>query len=224
MYFNNKEEVIEFLETEKKINPKTKRKIVTNGKIYLNIMQEINTYYPELFLDSNNSIPINMEKVIEKAKPLKYIDSDKIMTSNKVDGISNLYEYEDFIYQGPFTNKTRLRFLKTVSLKYTRYILSFEILKDKYKNYWIKMKKINGEISRIEDFMTNIDLLKELVILDYCNVNLTDKHIINGDQIYIINIFNTKEERNENIEKVCKQYQTEVLEEINELKCKYDEI
>ena len=54
MYFNNLEEVKNFLKSEIKINPKTGRKISNNGKIYKNIMKKIENDWNEIYKESIN--------------------------------------------------------------------------------------------------------------------------------------------------------------------------
>jgi hypothetical protein len=187
MYFNNKEEVIKFLEDEKKVNPKTNRKIIINGKVYCNIMQEINKNYPELFSESNNCEPKNVEKKISYAKPLKIIDSN-IINSSKFLNFENIYEYEGYLYQGPFINKTRLKLIKICICRYTKYVINFEILKDNNKNYWIKMKKMDGKCEIIDiEKQENADIIKDTIIMNECKIDNNKIYIFNENIMININ-------------------------------------
>jgi serine/threonine protein kinase len=68
MYFNDIQTAKQFLDSDIKINPKTKRKLQISGKIYSEIITEIQSQFPSLFNLSSELEEISEEVVEELAE------------------------------------------------------------------------------------------------------------------------------------------------------------
>jgi hypothetical protein len=146
MYFNNLEEVKNFLKSEIKINPKTGRKISNNGKIYKNIMKTIENDWNEIFQES---IDKNINpKILEKktfAKPIMNIKFlENALVINNKDPKLYILSDKNEVYKGPYDLKQKklLKFRKYIIDQYLTNVLSYDVLKDNNNQYWLKMENI----------------------------------------------------------------------------------
>jgi len=123
MYFIDIESAKDFLEADIKINPKTRRKITNRGKIYEEIMKEIQMIYPQL-LDINSE-PVIVEKQCI-AKPILTFNKDllinhEMIKSNHEMINEDIYVTQEYMYKGPLDRNDK-RLLKFRNNIYNKYI------------------------------------------------------------------------------------------------------
>lgn len=195
MYFPNIESAKSFLNSDIKINPKTKRKISNTGNIYENIMKEIILNYPQL-LDINSD-PIIVEKNCI-AKPISTFHTE-LLDSHYI--LYNMYITQDYMYKGPLNKKDK-RLLKFKNNIYNRYIINkvdSVIMKDK-DNCWIRYKNIltdDNIIGNSENISNNLySIIYDIILLNIIGSAVTLDDVIlskSSDTIkyHIINIDKT---------------------------------
>jgi hypothetical protein len=235
MYFTNIESAKEFLEADIKINPKTKRKISNIGKIYEDIMKEINILYPQL-LDINSE-PVIVEKQCT-AKPIltfhKELINHKLINHELInnDSINNellkdIYVTQEYMYKGPLdrNDKRLLKFRNTIYNRCIKNKAESVIMKDK-DNCWIRYKNIltddtiSGEDADIEILKLVIDnhILYEIILMNIIGIKITVKDLIitksdmNNIKCYIINI-DKKEGMVNNINDIFRGNIKKIIEE-----------